>query len=61
MLIPDERLREFQVAYRKDFGEEISPADARAMMHQLIAFYELVSRPYPGEFDEKESNNEVTT
>lgn len=47
MEISDERLREFQDAYKTDFGEDISPDEARAMMQRLAVFYELVARPLP--------------
>ena len=45
MEITDKRLLEFQEAYREDFGEEISPEEARAMLQRLVTLYELLAQP----------------
>jgi hypothetical protein len=47
MEITDERLREYQYAYAKDFGEEISLPDAREQLSRLVTLYELILRPFP--------------
>ncbi len=45
MITPDERLREFQAAYKEDFGEDITLAEAREMLHRLVFLYEALSKP----------------
>lgn len=45
MAITNERLREFQEAYKQDFDEDISPEEAREMLSRLVTFYELLLRP----------------
>lgn len=55
MEITNERLREFQEAYKQDFGEDISPEEAREMLSRLATFYELLLRPLPNNDDEHET------
>jgi hypothetical protein len=45
-------IREFQEAYREEFGEELTEAEARVMLGQLVQFYLLLMRPLPPEADE---------
>jgi len=49
MQMTEDQLREFLEAYRADVGEQISPEEARALMHRLLAFYELVASPLPSD------------
>ena len=49
MTITVERLREFQDAYKADFGEEITVEEAREMLSRLVTLYELLLRPLPHE------------
>ena len=55
MKIRDDRLKEFQDAYKADFGEEITIAEAREMLSRLVTLYELLLRPFP----ESQIENEV--
>ena len=47
--VSDERLEKLRGIYRKVYGEEITMADARAMAHRLLALYDLLRRPLPGD------------
>ena len=47
MDITPTRLHEFQEAYKKDFGENISLDEAREMLTRLVTFYELLLQPLP--------------
>ena len=49
MQISDERLKEFQEAYKKDFGEDISIEEAREIASRLIDLYQLLAQPLPNE------------
>jgi hypothetical protein len=49
MMISDTRLREFQEAYKQDFGEQITLEQAREMLSRLVALYEALARPLPEE------------
>ncbi len=40
-----QRVRELQEAYKEEFGEEPTTADASVMLHQLVQLYQLISRP----------------
>ncbi|OGG78489.1 hypothetical protein A3A36_01630 [Candidatus Kaiserbacteria bacterium RIFCSPLOWO2_01_FULL_52_12b] len=42
-----QRVREFQEAYREEFGEEITIGEASVMLTQLVQLYLLLSRPLP--------------
>lgn len=53
MNITEERLREFQEAYKTDFGEEISQEEAREMLSRVVTLYELLMRPLPDDSKEK--------
>lgn len=52
MEISNERIKEFQEAYRIDFGEAISAAEAREMLTRVVNAYCLLLRPLPGEESE---------
>jgi hypothetical protein len=58
MEITNERLREFQDAFRKDFGEDVSPEEAREMLSRLVTFYELLSRPLPDNHEQQGTAND---
>lgn len=47
MQITDERCEEFRAAYKKDFNEEISADEARAMLSRLAELFMLLVRPLP--------------
>jgi len=42
-------VREFQEAYKEEFGEELTASEASIRLHQLVALYQLISRPLPPE------------
>ena len=47
MTISAERLKEFQHAYQRDFGAEISVEEAREMLSRLVTLYEQLLRLPP--------------
>jgi hypothetical protein len=49
MQLSDDAIREYILIYREDFGEELTMAEARAMASRLVALYEVLYRPLPGE------------
>lgn len=51
MNITEQEIRDFQEAYEIDFGEEISPDEAREMLMRLVQFFELITRPLPHPVD----------
>jgi hypothetical protein len=53
MQFSDERVREFQEAYKEEFGEEISSDDAREMLRRLVTLYEVLLRPLPERKEEE--------
>jgi hypothetical protein len=57
MMISNERLEEFQDAYRDDFGADISAEEAREILSRLVTLYDRLRRPFP---DEKEDGKEFT-
>lgn len=49
--VSEQHLREFIEAYRIEFDEELSPAEASVLLTQLAQFYLHISRPLlPEEF-----------
>ena len=42
-----QRVREFQEAYKQEFGEELTTGEASAMLTQLVQFHLHISRPLP--------------
>ncbi len=60
MPFSDDRLREMQEAYKEDFGEEISLAEASEILFRLVTFYELISRPLPREEESATQGNDTT-
>ncbi|OYV63525.1 MAG: hypothetical protein B7X03_01260 [Parcubacteria group bacterium 21-58-10] len=44
-----QHVREFQKAYKEEFGEELTTGEASIRLHQLVEFYQLISRPLPPE------------
>ncbi len=44
-----ERLEEFRRIYKKVYGEEITLPEASEMAHRLVALYQLLQKPLPGE------------
>ncbi|MCI0563671.1 MAG: hypothetical protein MN733_34795 [Nitrososphaera sp.] len=55
MEITKGRLEEFQKAYGQDFGEGISPEEAREMLSRLATFYGPLLRPLPSNDDRQET------
>jgi len=51
--VSPERLEEFRRIYKEVSGEEITSAEASAMIHPLLAVYKLLAQPLHGE-DEKQ-------
>lgn len=49
MNISNERLQEFQDAYKQDFDNDISPEAAREMLSRLVTYYEQLLQPLPGD------------
>jgi len=47
MQISDEALSEFIIAYKEEFGEEISRKDASEMALGVLRLYELLTRRLP--------------
>lgn len=47
--VSDERLEEFRRIYKETYGEDLMPQEATEMAHRLLALYELLLRPLPGE------------
>jgi hypothetical protein len=45
-----ERLEEFRRIYKKVYGEEITLPEASEMAHRLLALYQLLQKPLPGEY-----------
>lgn len=54
MMISNERLEEFQDAYRDDFGADISTEEAREILSRLVTLYDLLRRPFPDGEEETE-------
>lgn len=49
MKISNDRLREFQAAYRRDFGEELTEQEAARMWLDLMDFMTLLFKRTPEE------------
>ena len=47
MEVSDESLRTYIEIYKREFGEELTIAEARLITARLIALYELLCRPLP--------------
>lgn len=47
MQTTEKRLKEFQSLYEQEFGEKLSDEEARAMIHRLMALYQIILRPLP--------------
>ena len=47
MAVSQHRVEEFREAYRKEYGEDISEAEARDMFTRLVVLYEMLARPLP--------------
>ena len=43
----DQRIRQFIDAWKEEFGEELSEAEAGLRLAELVEFYCLVARPLP--------------
>lgn len=59
MNITEERLQEFQEAYKIDFGEEITTEQARVMLFRVTTLYELLLQPVPEDAKEKAAKREL--
>ena len=44
-----QRVREFQEAYKEDFGEELTEGEATAIFMRLAQLYLHLSRPLPSD------------
>ena len=42
-----QRVREFQKAYKEEFGEELTTSEASIRLHQMVQLYQVISRPLP--------------
>jgi len=49
MKLDHEDIEEFKNIYRKEFGEELSDAQAHEMAGRVMRLYELLARPFPSE------------
>jgi hypothetical protein len=47
--VSPQRLEEFCRIYKEVYGEEITSAEASAMIHPLLALYKLLAQPLHGE------------
>jgi hypothetical protein len=47
MTVSQQRVEEFREAYRKEYGEDISEAEARDMLTRLVVLCEMLARPLP--------------
>lgn len=59
MHITPERLKEFQEAYKLDFGDEITEGQAREMLFRVVTLYEQLLKALPSE-QKEEGASEVT-
>ena len=57
MRITPERMREFQEAYRNDFGEAIGEAEAQEMLCRLVTLYRVLLRPLPPTEEQDEEHS----
>ena len=48
----DQRIQQFIDAWKVEFGEELSEAEARIRLNELVDFYCLVARPLPAANDD---------
>lgn len=49
MQLSDDDLREFCEIWKQEFGEELTPAEARHHASQLLELYMLLAEPLPAE------------
>lgn len=47
MKLTPEAIKDFQEAYKKDFGEDISPQEAEEIGSSLINLMKVIYRPIP--------------
>lgn len=47
MILDEKAIKDFQDAYFKDFGEEISKEEAEAMGQRLISLLSVIYKPIP--------------
>lgn len=45
MYLTDDEISQFQAAYRKNFGKEISREDARERFTKLVRLFEIIYKP----------------
>lgn len=55
MLIKPEHIKELQAILEKEYGKEVSEAEATVIGHRLVSLYELIYRPLPWEKGYRES------
>lgn len=46
-MLSEQAIKEFQAIYKKEFGEEISYADASGKGEKLIRLFKIIYRPIP--------------
>jgi hypothetical protein len=49
MMLANESIAKFQIAYKESYDEDISVEEAREMASRIKLLYELLARPLPGE------------
>jgi len=49
MDISEKRIKEYVEAYKQEFGDDISPDDAREQLFRLTFLYEELLKPLPEE------------
>lgn len=59
MHLSDEEINDFINLYENIYQERLSIEEAREMATRLVALYEVLARPLPGEIRDDELNNEV--
>lgn len=60
MALSEEGVKEFKYQYFKEFGEEISDAEAKEMGENLIRLFRIICRPIPeGYIPKYEQNNKT--
>ena len=49
MRLSESAIEEFRAIYRRTYGEDISVAEASDIGQRLLALFDLLRQPYPGE------------
>lgn len=59
MQLSDEEISDFINVYESCYQERLSVEEAREIATRLVALYEVLARPLPGERGSEDLNNEV--